>query len=196
SCSPGKTNRRSRPPLPARTGDRTDRLSGCRADRFRARPGRSRGRIGGGALQAPAVESDDLEGVEIHAVQAANVHRDHVPSLPILSSGEGTNAADLAEVMVDDLLAELIVAERIASREHLERVGGDEDEERSGPRADRAVAGHHRPQGEVDLVADRAAVAGTLVGLGFARHFLLPVSAQSTPRPARGTRRNANGFCY
>src|SRR6185437_14444626 len=106
----------------------------------------------------------------LHALHAAQVHREGLLAARRRAPGERPDATAAAERVVQTLLAELVVHERVGAAEELEARLGHEGEHVPGPRADGAVAGHPAVEARGHLELHRAAVtAARLRGLGHGR---------------------------
>src|SRR4051812_24462884 len=119
-------------------------------------------------LAALAVEVLDAQPCQVDVVETAGVDRHHRP-VRALAARKRTDAAALAEQVMDHLLVELVVGQRLFALLQRERVNRNEREQRPGARADGAVAlGDGLREIDLHAIPDCAAVTAAVVGVGHA----------------------------
>src|SRR6476659_1196031 len=73
------------------------------------------------------------------------------------------DAAGRAEAVLDQVLVEAVGAGVVVGREQLQRAVRHEPQQRAPALADRAIAGHRRPEVSLDFESHLATVAASLV---------------------------------
>ena len=113
----------------------------------------------------------DGYGVQVDAIEAANIDRPHTGRCA--GTPEGEDTAGLAEVVSRDMGVEGVEREIIERGEQPEALGLDPMDQGSALPADRAVADADVIQVGIDLEPDATAVAGAAIGLF---HRIIPLS--------------------
>jgi len=122
-----------------------------------------------------AVERHQLEHRDIDIVEATHVDGEGlVRRFGARPRENETDAAGLAEQMMDFLFAELVVRQRIVALDELELRRIDERPNRAALDADRAVAVDNLRQVADGFVAHAAAMATALIGFGIGHFGLRP----------------------
>src|SRR3954470_1849465 len=118
------------------------------------------------ALHVLAVERRQFDRRGIDILETVHVDGESLLAVWREAARKRADTAGLTEQMMDSLFAELVVGQCIVAMDELELRRLDECPGRAALHADRAVAVDDLRQVAYGLIANAAAVAATLIGLG------------------------------
>src|SRR5690606_18418235 len=109
----------------------------------------------------PTVHLDPFEGVQVHSLEATDVHRRHLAAVRHLAERECLGAAVLAEAMLDRVPVEGVGAQLVLALEQPEGRARHEPEQEALALTVRAVALHDLVDLSIDRVLHRTAMAAS-----------------------------------